>query len=459
MPDWMINSSNDFNSISKDPRFVDADAAYPDMHLKSTADSYHNGQWLSDVVDSPCLDAGDPEASFSAEPWYNGLTRNIGAYGNTPQASKTFYDGAFFNISFDVEPTNTVGSVDVWPGSHIYPTNRLIRATVIENYPAANPFMYWTNGWSGTNLVTEFFATNHISPTAVFFVPSITSDTSVGGSIYPFGTIMVVGGTNVTYTIAPTNAAFILTNVLVDAELVGSNLVWTFPSVISNHTIRALFEEWSEPTITASVGPGGSISPIGDVIVIGGTNVTFTIAPLSEDYFITNLVVDLVLQGSNDVWTFTSVIEDHTIHALFGSLTPPATTNGTPLTWLEFHGFTSEHQAADDADQDSDGFYTWQEFVLGTDPNDSASAFVLYSSIVGGTWIVSFPSIEATGIGYGAADTDERRYSIEERTDLLTGDWVPVPDPNYTNILGNGVDVVYTNESSRLYYRAKARLE
>ncbi len=42
-----------------------------------------------DDVHSPCIDAGDPEADYSAEPAYNGGRINIGAYANTEYASKT----------------------------------------------------------------------------------------------------------------------------------------------------------------------------------------------------------------------------------------------------------------------------------------------------------------------------------------------------------------------------------
>ena len=42
----------------------------------------------ADSVDSPCIDAGDPSNDYSHEPAPNGDRLNMGAYGNTPQASK-----------------------------------------------------------------------------------------------------------------------------------------------------------------------------------------------------------------------------------------------------------------------------------------------------------------------------------------------------------------------------------
>ena len=69
-------------------------------------------------------------------------------------------------------------------------------------------------------------------------------------------------------------------------------------------------------TITASAGPGGSITPSGEVTVSIGETQGFTIAP-DAGYNILDVVVDGVPQGSIDSYTFTSVAEDHTIAASF----------------------------------------------------------------------------------------------------------------------------------------------
>ena len=52
--------------------------------------SWKAGEWVADNANSPAIDAGDPAADYSKEPaGYNGGRLNLGAYGNTPQASKT----------------------------------------------------------------------------------------------------------------------------------------------------------------------------------------------------------------------------------------------------------------------------------------------------------------------------------------------------------------------------------
>lgn len=47
------------------------------------------GGWVFDDVNSPCIDAGDPNAALPLEPGPNGGIINIGAYGNTEYASKS----------------------------------------------------------------------------------------------------------------------------------------------------------------------------------------------------------------------------------------------------------------------------------------------------------------------------------------------------------------------------------
>ncbi|MCK4624785.1 MAG: right-handed parallel beta-helix repeat-containing protein [Phycisphaerae bacterium] len=80
-------------NTSVDPLFVDP--ANGNYHLKSRA-----GRWdpkkkvfVKDTVTSPCIDAGDPKSKWKNESAPNGGRVNIGAYGNTPEASKSSEPG------------------------------------------------------------------------------------------------------------------------------------------------------------------------------------------------------------------------------------------------------------------------------------------------------------------------------------------------------------------------------
>ena len=64
-----------------------------DYHLKSQAGRWEagEGRWTIDDVTSPCIDAGDPMSPIGGEPFPNGGIINMGAYGGTPEASKSYF--------------------------------------------------------------------------------------------------------------------------------------------------------------------------------------------------------------------------------------------------------------------------------------------------------------------------------------------------------------------------------
>jgi probable HAF family extracellular repeat protein len=65
-----------------------------DYHLKSQAGRWNasEGRWTIDDVTSPCIDAGDPLGPIGLEPFPNGGIVNMGAYGGTAEASKSYFD-------------------------------------------------------------------------------------------------------------------------------------------------------------------------------------------------------------------------------------------------------------------------------------------------------------------------------------------------------------------------------
>jgi len=66
-----------------------------DVHLKSQYGRWDPGRavWATDDEDSPCIDAGDPTSDSSLETGSNGGRINMGAYGNTDQASRSIPPG------------------------------------------------------------------------------------------------------------------------------------------------------------------------------------------------------------------------------------------------------------------------------------------------------------------------------------------------------------------------------
>ncbi|MGC3966556.1 MAG: right-handed parallel beta-helix repeat-containing protein [Pirellulales bacterium] len=80
-------------NLSQDPLF--ADPAGRDYRLRSTIGRWKpaadgdQGEWVIDDQHSPAVDAADPQAPFDLEPNPNGGRADLGAFGNTPQASKS----------------------------------------------------------------------------------------------------------------------------------------------------------------------------------------------------------------------------------------------------------------------------------------------------------------------------------------------------------------------------------
>jgi predicted outer membrane repeat protein len=64
-----------------------------DYHLKSQAGRCdpNTQTWIQDDVTSPCIDAGDMRSRIGYEPFPNGGIINMGAYGGTTEASKSYF--------------------------------------------------------------------------------------------------------------------------------------------------------------------------------------------------------------------------------------------------------------------------------------------------------------------------------------------------------------------------------
>jgi len=92
-PCFAIPPSSDPNGTPDDPNddfFVEGD-----YHLKSQAGRWDpaSESWTKDEVTSPCIDAGDPMSPIGHEQFPNGGRINMGAYGGTAEASKSYFGG------------------------------------------------------------------------------------------------------------------------------------------------------------------------------------------------------------------------------------------------------------------------------------------------------------------------------------------------------------------------------
>jgi hypothetical protein len=69
-----------------------------------------------DDVTSPCIDAGDPICPIGYESFPNGGIINIGAYGGTPEASKSYFGKPSCEtiVAGDINGDCTVNFLDFW---------------------------------------------------------------------------------------------------------------------------------------------------------------------------------------------------------------------------------------------------------------------------------------------------------------------------------------------------------
>jgi len=74
-------------NISESPLF--ANDANSDYHLRSAYGRWSGTSWVEDLQTSPCIDRGDPLSDYFLETQPNGSRINMGAYGNTVEASRS----------------------------------------------------------------------------------------------------------------------------------------------------------------------------------------------------------------------------------------------------------------------------------------------------------------------------------------------------------------------------------
>jgi hypothetical protein len=118
----------------------------PDYHLRSTTGRWTPLGWTNDLVNSPCIDMGNPASDQSLEP--DGNRINQGAFGNTEQASKSVPN------AFKVLIHSAPNGVNPPPGLHYFPTNSQPTFSIIDTPITQGATQFLFNGWSAETLNT-----------------------------------------------------------------------------------------------------------------------------------------------------------------------------------------------------------------------------------------------------------------------------------------------------------------
>jgi hypothetical protein len=162
---------------------------------------------------------------------------------------------------------------------------------------------------------------------------TITSSSSVGGSIYPSGDVVVPAGGDQMFMIEG-DVGYKPTSLLVDGVPVSftpySSLVfiqppifiwyanYTFEDVDSDHTISVLFEKYFL-YVTVSYGLGGTVYPNGTIPVESGTTDFTIICTPDSGYEVTGIYADDRYVGASTTFTYPNPITHNLdIYVTFG---------------------------------------------------------------------------------------------------------------------------------------------
>lgn len=108
-----------------------------DYHLRSQAGHWdrQTKTWIRDDQTSLCIDTGNPSQPFNAEPFPNGGLVNLGAYGGTAEASKSYFGEPVCDtaIAGDINGDCKVDSTD----QDLMMRNWLVSLAPVSNQPPA----------------------------------------------------------------------------------------------------------------------------------------------------------------------------------------------------------------------------------------------------------------------------------------------------------------------------------
>ena len=214
----------------------------------------------------------------------------------------TFIDGA--NGTLTGEKTQTVS----YGGS-------TQAVTVVPN--VGYHFVNWTKDgveYSTSQDLTVSNVIENMAVTANFAINTytVTFVEGANGTITGNNVQSVIHGTNCTAVTAVPDTGYHFVDWTGDVISINNPL--TLTNVTSNKTITANF--YNLYTISASAGANGTISPVGDVAVIQGTNPAFTITP-APGYHVSDVLVDGVSVGAITRYKFFDVQSARTISASF----------------------------------------------------------------------------------------------------------------------------------------------
>jgi hypothetical protein len=201
--------------------------------------------------------------------------------------------------------------------------NQAFTITADPGYAIADVLVDGTSIGATSGHTFENVTANHTIHATFALLPPDTYNLTLIPN--PMGGGMVTGGgtheagASVPLT-ATANACYAFVNWTKGAEVVSEVPNFNYVMPEQDVTLTANFQLLTY-TITASAGTGGSIAPMGEVIIICNEYEYFAITP-DPGYVIEDVLVDGESVGAVSNYTFENVTTNHTIHATFALLPP-----------------------------------------------------------------------------------------------------------------------------------------
>ena len=189
----------------------------------------------------------------------------------------------------------------------------LIDSVVVDGNKVDSTTSYTFKNIDRSHSIYVYFKSNRFE---------ITSKAGLGGKISPQGKVYLQPGQTQTYQIIANNNTEI-DSVFVDGLYVGKQSVYTFENVQKGHTIRATFKNniYTIVSGTSLVNGqvGGRINPAGVYKIRGGRDKTYKITT-NVGYVVDSIFVDgLSIDKTIQLYTFTNVLENHTIRVVYNT--------------------------------------------------------------------------------------------------------------------------------------------
>ena len=189
----------------------------------------------------------------------------------------------------------------------------LIDSVVVDGNKVDSTTSYTFKNIDRSHSIYVYFKSNRFE---------ITSKAGLGGKISPQGKVYLQPGQTQTYQIIANNNTEI-DSVFVDGLYVGKQSVYSFENVQKGHTIRATFKNniYTIVSGTSLVNGqvGGRINPAGVYKIRGGRDKTYKITT-NVGYVVDSIFVDgLSIDKTIQLYTFTNVLENHTIRVVYNT--------------------------------------------------------------------------------------------------------------------------------------------